>query len=280
MTNFADDNFYIAWNRNLAVLITDLEMRLEMITKWLRDSGLVVNEGKTEICLFHKHDQRKIFIKLGDTQIPTKTFMNVLGVTFDSKLNWSVHIANNILKAKKSLYALRLLRPFFNKEKMRILLDSNFYSVLYYNSSVWLTPDLSSGSKHDLLAVSALALRSCLGPNLSDISFINLHKNNNKCTPAQITMYQLAFNLYKTVNENDNLLPPSTEFIRLLEQVIVTRRQVLFELFKTNKSKIGMNSNENKLYHINKLIVMDKLSWNFPRYKKHMKTQFLKFGNT
>ena len=90
-------------------------------------------------------------------------------------------------------------------------------------------------------------------------------------------MYQLAFNLYKTVNENDNLLPPSTEFIRLLEQVIVTRRQVLFELFKTNKS---MNSNENKLYHINKLIVMDKLSWNFPRYKKHMKTQFLKFGNT
>ena len=78
-------------------------------------------------------------------------------------------------------------------------------------------------------------------------------------------MYQLAINLYKTVNENDNLLPPSTEFIRLLEQVIVTRRQVLFELFKTNKSKIGMNSNENMLYHINKLIVMDKLSWNFPR---------------
>ena len=54
----------------------------------------------------------------------------------------------------------------------------------------------------------------------------------------------------------------------------------MFELFKTNKSKIGMNANENKLYHINKLIVMDKLNWIFPRFKKHKKIQFLTFGNT
>ena len=25
-----------------------------MITKWLRGSGLVVNESKTEVCVFHK----------------------------------------------------------------------------------------------------------------------------------------------------------------------------------------------------------------------------------
>ena len=201
-----------------------------MITKWLRDSGLVVNEGKTEICLFHKHDQRKITVNISGVQIHTKNSMNVLGIMFDSKLNWSVHIANCISKANKALYALRLLRPFFDKNKMRILLDSNFYSVLYYNSSIWLSPDLSSACKHDLLAVSAQTLRSCLGPNQKDISFINLHKNNNKCTPDQITLYQMALNLYKTINEVESNFIPSTELIRLLEQVIVTRRQVVFEL--------------------------------------------------
>ena len=41
-------------NANLSALITNLEQRLEMITKWLRESELVVNESKTEICLFHK----------------------------------------------------------------------------------------------------------------------------------------------------------------------------------------------------------------------------------
>ena len=61
-----------------------------MITKWLRGLGLVVNESKTEICLFHKHDQQKIHLKIGDTAISSKSFMNVLGVTFDSKLNWQI----------------------------------------------------------------------------------------------------------------------------------------------------------------------------------------------
>ena len=163
---------------------------------------------------------------------------------------------------------------------MRILLDSYFYSILYYNSSIWLTLDLSAACKHDLLAVSALAIRSCLGNNQCDISFVNLHKKNSKSTPAQITLYQLSLNLYKTVNENVKSLSPSTELIQLLEQMVITRRQVMFEIFKTNNFKIGMNANENKFYHLNKLIVTDKLNWSFPRFKKHMKIQFLKFGKT
>ena len=79
-----------------------------------------------------------------------------------------------------------------------------------------------------------------------------------KCTPNQIIMYQIALTLFKTINKN--LPAPSTELVRLLDQVICTSRQVMFQLHKTNRSKIGKNTNENKHYHINKLIVMDKLS--------------------
>ena len=74
-------------------------------------------------------------------------------------------------------------------------------------------------------------------------------------------MYQIAINLYKTVNENLSI--PSTELIRLLEEVVCTQQQVMFELFKSNQSKIGMNANENKLYYINKIIVLAKLKWSF-----------------
>ena len=173
---------------------------------------------------------------------------------------------------------MRLLTPFFNKSQLRTLLDSYFYSVLYYNCSIWLTPSLNHSCKHDLLATSALALRSCLMSNMSDVSFLNIHKTNNKCTPEQITMYQLALNLYSTLNEKS--ITPSTELVRVLDQVVCTRRQVLFEIHKSNTSKIGLNSAENKFYPLNKLIVMDKLSWSYPLFKKHMKSQFLKFGNT
>ena len=47
--NFADDNFCVLWNRDLSKLIIDLEKNLKMITKWLKGSGLLVNEAKTEI---------------------------------------------------------------------------------------------------------------------------------------------------------------------------------------------------------------------------------------
>ena len=84
-------------------------MKLEMIVKWLKDSGLKVNESKTEICLFHRNDTRKVTILLQNEIIPSKKSMNVLGVMFDSKLNWSEHVSHSIMKSNKALCALRLI---------------------------------------------------------------------------------------------------------------------------------------------------------------------------
>ena len=102
-----------------------------MIIKCLRDSGLLVNESKTEVCLFHKNDQPNFFITVQNVQIESKKEMNVLGVIFDNKLNWGPQVANVICKARKALFAVRLLRKFFNDHEMRLLLESYFYSVFF-----------------------------------------------------------------------------------------------------------------------------------------------------
>ena len=112
--------------------------------------------------------------------------MNVLGVVFDSKLNWSMHVAQAIVKAKKALIALRLIKRFFNISEMRTLLDANFYSILYYNAVIWLTPMLHSELKQSLLSISANALRTCLRNDGFDISFEKIHKVHKKSTPKQI----------------------------------------------------------------------------------------------
>ena len=54
----------------------------------------------------------KTIVLLG-SEILSKKSMNVLGVTFDSKLNWSIHVANSISKANKALFALRLIKKTF-----------------------------------------------------------------------------------------------------------------------------------------------------------------------
>ena len=56
-----------------------------MITKWLRDSGMKVNESNTELCLFHRKDNPPLRIVLNNIKIDSKLAMNVLGIICDSK---------------------------------------------------------------------------------------------------------------------------------------------------------------------------------------------------
>ena len=204
--------------------------------------------------------------------------MNVLGVTFDSKLNWSIQVANSISKANKALFALRLIKKFFTKNEMRTLLDSNFYSILYYNSVIWLTPTLNANLKHDLMAASACALRSCLMSDGFDISFVNLHKTLEKCTPEHIMYYQMALKLHKLLNEHDHQL--SFEHVTMMDQIVCTSGQINFQILRKFNTKIGLNTTANKFYPINNLINLDRLNMSYVHFKKLAKIQFLVNGKT
>jgi hypothetical protein len=117
ITNFADDNFIILWNKFLPSLVVDLEKELEMICKWLRDLGLVVNSSKTALCLFHRNDHSFITIRVCNVPIKFKKSMNLLGVTFDSKLNWNEQVSNAIVKSNRNLYAIKMSNAFLNLRK-------------------------------------------------------------------------------------------------------------------------------------------------------------------
>jgi hypothetical protein len=152
ITNFAEDNFIVVWNKIVTNLI---EKELEMITKWLKDSGLQVNLSKTEICMFLHNDKPPVTMKLLSQNIVTKKSMKVLGVIFDSKLSWNEQVLNAIKKATKFLFAVKMIKRYFGSNELKILLDSFFFSVLYYNSEIWLLPTLKSGQKQQLLSASA-----------------------------------------------------------------------------------------------------------------------------
>jgi hypothetical protein len=55
-----------------------------------------------------------IVIMLGNAVKASKKSINVLGVIFDIKLNWSEQLVNTVMKANKSLEAIQLLRKFIS----------------------------------------------------------------------------------------------------------------------------------------------------------------------
>ena len=161
---------------------------------------------------------------------------------------------------------------------MRTLLDSHFYSVLYYNSNIWLTPSLSPDMKQNLLLISATALRSCLMNKGFDISFENLHNTSKKCTPIQLSLYQLSISLHNRLNFDET--DPCFETLTVLDQIICTRRQINFQIFRINKLKIGINTTANKLSNLNNMIALENLNLNKAQFKRFAKSQFLKYGST
>jgi hypothetical protein len=56
LTPLADDNFTIRWHTSIDELIQDMKKDLEIMAKWLKDSGMKVNGSKTEMCVFHRMD--------------------------------------------------------------------------------------------------------------------------------------------------------------------------------------------------------------------------------
>ena len=270
ITNFADDNFIVGWNKLLHVLIDDMEKKLEMIIKWLRDSGLQVNETKTEVCLFHRNDKPLITVKLQGKTIKTQKTINVLGVVFDSKLTWGPHVAHCTTKANKTLFAIRQIKKFFKQDQIQTILKAYFYSTLYYNSEVWLSPYLNSDLKTHLLSTSARALQCTLNTYIPFISHIKIHELFTQVLPKNFTQYKLSLELYKIYNQTE----PTYEWVHFVSQITITGRQTKFEIAKTSNYKIGQNALSNKLACLNKQIELKSLDQSFASFKREMKTKF------
>ena len=91
-------------------------------------------------------------------------------------------------------------------------------------------------------------------------------------------IYQTSLNLNKIFTSDEHEL--NFEVITVMDQIILTSRQINFQILRNNKRKIGLNTTSNKLYHVSNLIALERLNLKFVHYIKISKIQFLKYGKT
>ena len=271
LTNFADDNFVIRFNIDLQALITELEIDLRFIISWLRDSGLKVNEKKTEICLFHRLDLRSVTVNVGANRILSSNTMNVLGVSFDSKMQWSSQVSNTVKKAKSALHAITIIKKYFNQKELLTLITSNFYSILFYNSEIWYIPSLNPYLKNQIKSASANALKICTPTYHRYMSYETIHKINNRALPEQIMLYKHALLLFKLYQFHI----PTLEWIELQHSQILTTRQSQFEVCSPTLYTVGKNTLTHRLSAINRKIDLSWLNLSIDSFKVKCKGLFL-----
>ena len=89
---YADDSYLIFEGDSWDEVCKMASEETTNVMDWLQDIGMVVNSSKTEAMYFSKHDQDGLKINVASSEITVGTTMRVLGVMFDSRLSWEIHI--------------------------------------------------------------------------------------------------------------------------------------------------------------------------------------------
>ena len=195
----------------------------------------------------------------------------MLGITFDSMMKWDHQVSRAIKNSRKALHAIRLTKENFNKDELKQLLTSNFYSILYYNSEVWHIPTIHSKLKQPLLAASLIGLRLLGSRGDIRISYERLHNYNGRATPADMMKYKHSLQLYKNFNDNSQ----NETWLKLNFQQNYNQRNEFVMITDTSMNRIGKNLMINRLNVINDKIKYDWLNLSFESYKLKCKENFL-----
>ena len=244
---FADDGYYFSASKSKSEAVSQLEAKLQIATEWLTNSGMKVNATKTELTIFHKSLNTSGRIKVDNSWIDSTQDMRVLGITFDSRLDWAKQVDESILKARKSAQALRRLKDYFTDKEKNTLVTSLVFSKMYYGSEIWLLPNLKERYFTRLYSQSGRSLK-IVNKNMS---YRLLHQTYSRATPKLFSLYQTSINYFDLLH-NPTLLLNEQEN---MQQVTLNDRRNIKQTFvRVNQSRAGLNNITNRLRSISNML--------------------------
>lgn len=177
LQGFADDISLLAIttlpsNGNPAADILPLrevtQKSLIAISKWCKSVGLKLSAMKSHIVIFTHRTNITLPkpIKVMGHEIEIKKSTKFLGVTLDSKLNWSEHIENQTRKCKRILFQCRrVVGPSWglSPKTMTWIYRAMVRPVLSYGALVWVNAMLLKKNRTNTGRIQRLALLMVTG---------------------------------------------------------------------------------------------------------------------
>ena len=217
--------------------VTELGKALTMMSLWFKNSGLKVNEEKTEITIFHKNNCNPADVLINGTNVRTKNTIKVLGIVMDTTLTWHEHVSNTVNNIQSKIHAIRRIQRYILNDELLQLLKTYCYPSLYYASNIWLTPSLNAKLKSKIFSASGKILST-----IEINSYKNLHKKFTRATPEMWQNYELAISLYDL---NVTGLP-SADWQTIQGNTLQNRRSPKLHFTSTNKLRCGLNALPNR----------------------------------
>jgi len=243
-TSYADDSYVLITGKSLDEAINKISIVSRKHVEYLKSLGLVVNESKSEAVVFTKHGQTTAQIDICGTSIVTKDRMKVLGIIFHCNLSWEPQIRYVLKKCKSKLGVLKKTQKSFSVDQFLKIITTQYYSVLYYCSAVWLSDQTPARLRNLVNTAHYRPLRIALRDFESKLSKAELSNKCQRATPTEWVKYSIANLVIKVINQRE----PFYLYHDIQSTIYTTRRKPLIgNFFDNSRGKIGKQKLSNRL---------------------------------
>lgn len=163
---FADDIAGGVRGKNIKWLTLCAQTLLRDCEAWAQDFGLSFSATKSQVMVFGCNERPEL--KLCGSVLPVVDNSTYLGMKFDKKLNFNMHVESKIAKGKKVLAQVRTYLGQhwgFRPSLTRDLINSTLISYLSYGSHLW-SHKISKKNEQKLRKLHRLAVL-CVAPVLN-----------------------------------------------------------------------------------------------------------------
>jgi hypothetical protein len=136
--NYADDNTICCFGNSKEEVKNKLQREISNMNIWFTNNGMSVNANKFQMILFDKSNcDDNDFITVDSVTIRHQPVVKLLGVYFDTKLNFSYHINEICRKAGKKLCVLARLSKSLDTKSKLTLFHAFILTHFEYCAVVW-----------------------------------------------------------------------------------------------------------------------------------------------
>ena len=196
--NYADDNTPFASGNTPVEVLECLDNASVKLFEWFSNNQMKANPDK---CHLLTSSMTRTSINIKGHIINNSKFKKLLGVTFDCKLNFNVHLDNVLAKARQKVHVLARIALYMNISKRKWIMNSFFTSQCNYCPLVWMCHSRLINNKINRLH------ETCLRIIYSEKSstFEELLEKDGSVTAHIRNIQKLAIEMFKVFK---NLSPP------------------------------------------------------------------------
>jgi len=194
IASYADDNSPFCCAETIPKVISQLENDSVTLLKWIRDNGMKANLKKFHLILSEAND--KLCICVDNSQVQNSNSGKLLGITIDSKMNFTEHVSRFCAKVSQKLHALSRISRYMTFEQRKIVMSSFILSQFGYCPLVWMFHSRKLNNRINHLHERALRLVY----QDNEATFAELLKKDQSFTIHERNIQTLAIELYKTIN--------------------------------------------------------------------------------